>query len=116
MYCMVGGTLSDISRSSCQRRLEVLIFSHVTCKAPNQNVWRILVVNFTHILWTEFNEFSMNRKLLQSRLQKCDLPGPTQGSPSCYGRESSEDSQQWKTLQLLLVQAISLLTSLLQTS
>ena len=71
---------------------------------------------FYAILWTEFNEFSMNRKFLQSRLQICDLPDPTQGSPSCYGRESSEDSQQWKTLQLLFVQAISLLTSLLQTS
>ena len=75
-----------------------------------------LVVYFTQILWTEFNEFSMNRKLLHSRLQICDLPGPTQGFLSCYGRESSEDSQQWKTLQLLFVQAISLLTSLLQTS
>ena len=55
-----------------------------------------LVVYFTHILWTEFNEFIMNRKLLQSRLQICDLPGPTQGSPSCYERDSSEDSQQRK--------------------
>ena len=55
----------------------------------------------------------MNRKVLQSRLQICDLPDPTQGSLSCYGQESSEDFQQWKTLQLLLVQAISLLASLL---
>ena len=99
-----------------QRRLEALIFSHMTCTTPNQNVWRILVVNFTQILWTELDEFSINRKLLQSRLQKCDLPDPTQGSPRCYGRESSGDSQQWKTLPLLFVQAISLLTSLLQTS
>ena len=107
-----------------QRRLmETLIFSHVTCKnvvvckfTPNQNVWQILVVNFYTILCTEFNEFSMNRKVLQSRLQICDLPDPTHGSLSCYGQESSEDSQQWKTLQLLLVQAISLLASLLQTS
>ena len=29
-------------------------------------LWRILVVNFNQILCTEFNEFSMNRKLLQS--------------------------------------------------
>ena len=58
----------------------------------------------------------MNRKVLQSRLQICDLPDPTHGSLSCYGQESREDSQQWKTLQLLLVQAISLLASLLQTS
>ena len=89
----------------------------VVCKfTPNQNVWQILVVNFYTILCTEFNEFSMNRKVLQSRLQICDLPDPTHGSLSCYGQESSEDSQQWKTLQLLLVQAISLLASLLQTS
>ena len=71
---------------------------------------------FYVILRTEFNEFSMNRKLLHSRLQICDLPDPTQGFLSCYGRESSDDSQLWKTLQLLFVQAISLLTSLLQTS
>ena len=55
-----------------------------------------LSCRFYAILWTEFNEFSMNRKLLQSRLQICDLPDPTQGFLSCYGRESSDDSQLWK--------------------
>ena len=81
--------------------------------APIQSVWEILVAT---LLWTKFNKVSMSRKVLQSRLRICDLPDPTHGSLSCYGQESSEDSQQWKTLQLLLVQAISLLASLLQTS
>ena len=67
---------------------------HVTCNfcglskmyivLPIANVWRNFSTLFLVNLWPDFNNSTINRKPLQCRFCKCDLPNPSHGSLRRY--------------------------------
>ena len=58
--------------------------SKICIVLPIANVWRNFSASFWAILWPDFNGNTINRKLLQRRFCKCDLPNPSHGSLRRY--------------------------------